>query len=390
MRLRAAVSFALLVSLVLAPVGAAAAMPLGTDPGRPPAAAQQTADPPDPETVFRVRITESGHANWTVEFRQHLETENDTEAFRDYRDEIVAGEERPPVTESTFQQFADEASAATGRNMTIRNGRYTGRVANDTGIIAFHFTWTNFASVNGDDRIAVGDAFNGTSGTWFPQLDDGQRLVIEPPDGHIPSTAPRGHENGTFEWNGPYEFNRNEITIVYTPSGSDGNGTNGGGGETTGPGGDADEPIPMALLGVGVVALVVAVGTGGYLLARRQNGGSGGVVADTAPATETGAVTEPDAGADADGDAADADEDEPADDDTIDETLLSDEERVTRLLEENGGRMKQAKIVSETGWSNAKVSQLLSSMDDDDRIDKLRIGRENLITLPDEDIGDID
>jgi len=34
------------------------------------------------------------------------------------------------------------------------------------------------------------------------------------------------------------------------------------------------------------------------------------------------------------------------------------------------------------------VSQLLSSMDEDDRIDKLRIGRENLITLPDTDIGD--
>jgi uncharacterized membrane protein len=52
--------------------------------------------------------------------------------------------------------------------------------------------------------------------------------------------------------------------------------------------------------------------------------------------------------------------------------------------------MKQANIVSETGWSNAKVSQLLSSMDEADRIDKLRIGRENLITLPDEDVGELE
>ena len=70
--------------------------------------------------------------------------------------------------------------------------------------------------------------------------------------------------------------------------------------------------------------------------------------------------------------------------------LLSDEERVERLLEENGGRMKQANIVSETGWSNAKVSQLLSAMDEDGRIDKLRIGRENLISLPDEDVTDFE
>jgi uncharacterized membrane protein len=76
--------------------------------------------------------------------------------------------------------------------------------------------------------------------------------------------------------------------------------------------------------------------------------------------------------------------------DDVDVELLSDEERVERLLEENGGRMKQARIVSETGWSNAKVSQLLSSMDEEGRIDKLRIGRENLISFPDEDITDFD
>jgi len=61
---------------------------------------------------------------------------------------------------------------------------------------------------------------------------------------------------------------------------------------------------------------------------------------------------------------------------------------VLRLLDDNGGRMKQANIVKDTGWSNAKVSQLLSGMDEDDEIQKLRIGRENLITLPDENVAD--
>jgi hypothetical protein len=387
MRLRAAVSFALLASLVLAPVGAATATPTpAVDAGT---AAATTVDPADPQTVFRIRITESGHANWTVEFRQHLHDENETEAFREYRDRIVAGEESPPVTEATFQEFADEASAATGRNMTVRDGRYTGRIENDTGIISFHFTWTNFAAVSDDERIHVGDAFNGTDGTWLPRLDAGQRLVIEPPADHIPSTAPRGHENGTFEWNGPYEFDDDEITIVYTPSGPNDNGDDDN--TTTDPDGKRNEPIPMALLGVGVVALVVAVGTGGYLLARRQNGADGSGVAvgaSTSPALDPEPDVAPDDEADGD-DAAEPDDDDEDSDDGIDETLLSDEERVTRLLERNGGRMKQAKIVSETGWSNAKVSQLLSSMDDDEQIDKLRIGRENLITLPDEEVGDI-
>ena len=78
------------------------------------------------------------------------------------------------------------------------------------------------------------------------------------------------------------------------------------------------------------------------------------------------------------------------DSETDHEDFLTDQERVCQLLQENGGRMKQATIVKETGWSNAKVSQLLSAMEDDDRIDKLRIGRENLISFPDEDVTDFD
>jgi uncharacterized membrane protein len=74
----------------------------------------------------------------------------------------------------------------------------------------------------------------------------------------------------------------------------------------------------------------------------------------------------------------------------VDLDLLSDEERIEHLLERSGGRMKQANIVRETGWSNAKVSQLLSAMDEDGQINKLRIGRENLISLPDEDVTDFE
>jgi uncharacterized membrane protein len=49
--------------------------------------------------------------------------------------------------------------------------------------------------------------------------------------------------------------------------------------------------------------------------------------------------------------------------------------------------MKQANIVEETGWSDAKVSQLLSSMAEAGRVDKLRLGRENLISLPEDEGG---
>jgi uncharacterized membrane protein len=63
------------------------------------------------------------------------------------------------------------------------------------------------------------------------------------------------------------------------------------------------------------------------------------------------------------------------------EPLLTDEQRVIQLLEENDGRMKQAAIVDETEWSKAKVSRLLSDMVDEGKIKKLSIGRENIIHL---------
>jgi len=79
--------------------------------------------------------------------------------------------------------------------------------------------------------------------------------------------------------------------------------------------------------------------------------------------------------------AAEADSATASEPSVSDEELLTDEARVKKLLDENGGRMKQVNIVDETGWSKSKVSMLLSEMEDDGEISKLRVGRENIISL---------
>ncbi len=383
MRLRAAVSYALLISLILAPVGTGVAVAVSGGTGGSPSPTGSDIQPAthaaEPGQVIRINVTDTGDARWSVEFRQHLHDENETEAFRDTIDAVVSGEERPPIREREFQRFVNESEDATGREMAIRDTEYTGRIDNETGIITIHFTWTNFAEVENDgDRLVVGDAFNGTSGRWLPSLTETQRLIIDAPDGYYASTAPRAHESGTFQWDGPHDFTPDDTPIVYSAQNDPGTST---------PLGEENDPLPMTLIGVGIFTLVIAVGTGGYLLARRQTAdSSGGAISRTtvAPPDQSDESTEPSTAP-----TDDTGTDDAENDDEIDESLLSDEERVTRLLEANGGRMKQANIVKETGWSNAKVSQLLSSMDEDDQVDKLRIGRENLITLPDEDIGDL-
>ncbi|WP_435078190.1 DUF7343 domain-containing protein [Halococcus sp. AFM35] len=60
---------------------------------------------------------------------------------------------------------------------------------------------------------------------------------------------------------------------------------------------------------------------------------------------------------------------------------MTDEDRVLALLREHGGRMKQSQIVERTEWSKAKVSRLLSSMNEEGTVEKLSIGRENIISL---------
>lgn len=64
--------------------------------------------------------------------------------------------------------------------------------------------------------------------------------------------------------------------------------------------------------------------------------------------------------------------------------FLSDEGRVVQLLVENGGRIRQHRITDDTGWSKSKVSRILSRMCEDGTVEKITIGRENVIILPEE------
>lgn len=61
--------------------------------------------------------------------------------------------------------------------------------------------------------------------------------------------------------------------------------------------------------------------------------------------------------------------------------LATHEEHVLRLLIANGGRMKQTALISETSWSQAKVSRLLKRMEEHGDISRINVGRTNLVVL---------
>ena len=64
-----------------------------------------------------------------------------------------------------------------------------------------------------------------------------------------------------------------------------------------------------------------------------------------------------------------------------DESLLTDDERIKRLLEQAGGRMSQSDIVENTHWSGPSVSRKLSDMEGRGLITRVQVGRGNLVFL---------
>ncbi|MFC4542735.1 helix-turn-helix transcriptional regulator [Halosolutus amylolyticus] len=355
----------------------------------------------DPAQVIRINVTETGDAEWSIESRFLLTDDEDVETFESYAGEVTAGNRDVDYDRQLFENQLATAEQSTGRTMSIEGmGWDDPRVESiddpdaadedyRVGVISYSFTWTNFATTDGD-HVYFGDAFETSQGPWLANLGSEQRLVIQSPPGYSFeefNTPPTTTNDGAFIWNGPQQFENGDLDIVFVRV--------------------AGSPQNSWLYpGVALLVIVVAAAAAYFIVRRRSN-----VEIDVppairdrlpvigsrdpdAPATDPGAGPggdrrTPDVGpAAAESDGGEQLSFEEPDD--VDPELLSDEERVHRLLKRNGGRMKQGSIVTETGWSNAKVSQLLSQMDDDGEIEKLRIGRENLITLPEVDPTEID
>jgi hypothetical protein len=47
--------------------------------------------------------------------------------------------------------------------------------------------------------------------------------------------------------------------------------------------------------------------------------------------------------------------------------------------------MKQQDVVAELGWTEAKTSQVVGGLRDEGDLDSFRLGRENVLTLPESD-----
>jgi hypothetical protein len=366
-----AVATLLLAGVSVAPVAAA------DQPGLAPSALSgepvPAFDAPE-NTTIEVRLYTNATARWTVRTTYLLADGTEESAFREYAAAYRDGETDAGPRADPFAVAVDRAGAATSREMRLRNVSREGRVDGGVGVAAVSFHWTGFLGRGENDTLRLDEALAlGGNRTWLGSLAEDQALVVRTPPGYsiVDSSGPSFEiENNAIRFEGPREF-ESRLTVTY---------------RQTGPATPErpDRSLPWGLFGGSV--LVVAAAAVLYVRLR-DRGGQPAPTADGDPPADGAADPEPAGESDEVGEVDESDESDGAAEPESgpDPELLSDDERVERLLEQNDGRMKQAAIVEETGWSDAKVSQLLSSMAAEGQVEKLRLGRENLISLPDDD-----
>ena len=336
------------------------------------------------ETTFEITVHDNGSATWTIRHEKRFDSENESEerdAFENFSEDFESEEG------DLYQRFVNSSRAMvasgaeqTDREMEATNFRRSAGVEDQwggtRGIVEMSFTWEGFARVD-DGTVVVGDVFEDL------YIAENQAIEIEAGDGltfdriEPEDDARYGgdslEETNSVRWSGEQQFLDGQPGAVFTRDGV------------------AEGSAVTWEFAVGGL-LVLALGGGAIWYHRRQtddaddtgDGPTPDVVGQSddseASASSAAAATAATTDRGADDDPA-TQETQPEPNPLPDEELLTDEDRVVKLIRENGGRMKQVNIVEETGWSKSKVSMLLSDMEEDGTISKLRVGRENIISL---------
>ena len=343
---------------------------------------------PDPDaTVTRIGTAADGTANWTVTIRMRLDSNDSAEEFEAFRTEFERN--RSTYLDRFRDRMAgvvENAEAVTEREMNATAFDAAigiQEVPRRWGYVTYRFRWEGFAAVAEGD-VVVGDVFRGG---LFLEADD--ILLLEAPTGYSVESAdptPDWTDGAQLQWTGPVSFeDQRPRTVFSSGEGQSATDTSTPDGDT-----DGDEPDSGGLPLVGLfVAVVAAAGLAavGAAYVRRRGGASNTALSGT-ETHDDGNPERRSAGGSSDGNAgvesASTGEEGANTGLGLDE-LATDEDRVLALLEAEDGRIRQAEIADRLDWSASKTSRVVSRMAEDGEIEKLRLGRENVIDLASED-----
>ena len=309
-------------------------------------------------TIIKIALSPTGEAIWTVELTFPLNTPLEVQSFNRLSADFESNGQSF-ISLTPFTNAVTVASIETERDMQLKEVSYSSSMSDDHGSLSLSFIWTNFTHSHAN-TMNVGDVFSVESGqAWMHILLENHELIIELPPNYVAQSSSHSIYNGTLHVIGPTKFSSGEpfaTLIKFSP----------------------DTPAPSKTTSLSLtffIAILLSMFIGLFWILKRNfnwslllalfsifpNASRYPILRKYAPLSPTvnDAHLRPITYA----------------------TLISDEERVLTIVRQHGGRIKQVDIVEKTDWSNAKVSQILSHLEEKGFIDKLRIGRENLISL---------
>ncbi|QLK24723.1 hypothetical protein HYG81_11400 [Natrinema zhouii] len=330
-----------------------------------------------------VVIAEDGSAKVTADYQFNLYGENSSAAEWESLNESLSTDRERYVEEErdSWNDTLAKAQNQTSREMNISDVSITTEEDSqprEIGHAKVSFTWSEFALVE-MTQIKAGDALSGFT------LEEGTTLQFHWPEEYTvyenngePQIDPMPNEpaEGSVAWHGEEtSFTDDQPRVELTKNG------NSSAGQTPSNSGPA-MPWVIVLL---ALALLATVGVAGWLLGRNR-AGTGSIEAESEAQWRTDGSTTDDSPTDGSTAVNSSQSDDPPADGPPPE-LLSNEERVLRLLKQRGGRVKQQEVVSELDWTEAKTSQVVGDLRENDEIDVFRIGRENVLALPEDESG---
>lgn len=237
-----------------------------------------------------------------------------------------------------FQQkvfdLVDSATSITHRDMTVNENslQINTTVSLESKITEYSFIWQNFSIIQ-DNMLTFGDVFQVNN--FFSRLyGDAALQLTYPSDFAVKSVSPAPFERqdsaDMMKWSRTQDLITNRVSIVLTSEIQTVNDTNNGW---------QFYAIIVAVIAVGAILSLI----GFFLFKRRKNNA---IIATT-----------------------------------IESQIMSEEDKVLKLLKSFGGRMRQSEITEQSNFSKAKTSQLLATLEKKGSITRYMSGRDKIVTL---------
>jgi uncharacterized membrane protein len=237
-----------------------------------------------------------------------------------------------------FQQkvfdLVDSAAIITNREMTVDENslQINTTISLESKTTEYSFIWLNFSIVQGNE-LSFGDVFQVDN--FFDRLygEAALKLIYES-NFNIKSVSPPPYERqdsvDTLKWSRTHDLVVNPVTVILTTNGQNANATNNGWQQNA---------IIIVVITVGTTLLLFVF----YTFRRRKNN-----------SVLNNSVTS---------------------------SIVNDEDKIMKIIKSSGGSVRQSKITEQSGFSKAKISQLLAALEKSGAITRYKNGRDKIVTL---------